>query len=98
MSIVDPADEKLGARDVVRPNWTSLGHAFAEHADARHGNGLSGNVFTRGDEHFRRPGYNKAVRNFRRTLHRRRNDLSRAERSETPQRVLSRKLFSADVQ
>src|ERR1700736_5314953 len=98
MSIVDLADEKLGTSDVVRPNRTSVGHAFAEHAKARDGDSLSRNVFTRRNEHFRRPRHDKAVRNFRSALHRRRKDLSQAERSETPRRVLSRKLFSADVQ
>src|SRR5439155_953609 len=47
MSIVDLADEKLGARDVVRSNRTALGDALTEHADTRHRDGLPWNVFAR---------------------------------------------------
>src|SRR5438874_334034 len=98
MSIVGLADEKLGTRDVVRPNRTSLGHAVAEYADARNGNGLSGDVFARRNEHFRGPRDHATVRDFRRAFYRRGETLSRAEQSETAGRFLSRKLFSADVQ
>src|SRR5437763_14313500 len=97
MSIVDLTDEKLGTRDVVRSNRTALGNAITKHADARHRDGLPGNVFARRNEYFRRPRHDKAVRNFRRALHRRRETLSRTKRSETAGRFLSGKLFSADV-
>src|SRR5438132_12304854 len=97
MSIVDLADEKLGARDVVRPNRIAVGDAVAEHADARHGDRLSGNVFDGRDKHFRGPRHHAAVRSFRRAVYRPGKTLPGAERFETARGVLSRELFSADV-
>src|SRR5438105_649604 len=97
MSIVDLADEKLGARDVVRPNRIALGDAVAEHADARHGDRLSGNVFDGRDKYLRRPRHDATIRSFRRAIYRRGKALPGAERLETTRSVLSRELFSAGV-
>ncbi len=97
MSIVDLAHEKLEARDVVRRNGAAMGDAVPEHADARHGHSLSGNVFTRGNEHFRRARHEPAVRDFRGTVYRPGKALSPAERPEVARRFFSRKLFPAHV-
>src|SRR5262249_61234484 len=91
-------DEKLETCDVVRSNRTALGDAVAEHADARYGDGLSGNVSARRNKYFRRARHHATVRNFRRAVRRRRSSLPGAEQLKTPGRVLSRKLFSANVQ
>ena len=97
MSIVDPADEKLGAPDVVRSNRSAMGNAVAQHADARYRDGLSRHVSSRRNEYFRRPRHNASIRNFRRTVYRSRDTLPRAQRIKIARRFLSRKLFSADL-
>src|SRR6266446_5686688 len=98
MSIVDLTDEKLGAPDVVRSNRTSMGNAVAKHADPRDGDGLSRNVFARRNEHFGRPWHDATLRNFRSAVYRRGKTVSRTQSFETAGCILSRKLFSTDVQ
>src|SRR5882724_10097205 len=98
MSIVDLADEKLGTPDVVRSNRTSLGNAVAKHPHARNSDGLSGNVFGRRNEHFGRPWHDATLRNFRSAVYRRGKTVSRTQSFETAGCILSRKLFSTDVQ
>jgi uncharacterized protein YbbC (DUF1343 family) len=65
------AEARLGSRDVVRRNWTAVGHAVAEHADARDRDCLSRHVSARRDKHFRRSWDDAAVRDFWCAFHRR---------------------------
>src|SRR5678815_4980163 len=44
MWIVDPANEELGAPDVVRSNRSAMGNDIAQHADARYLDRLSRHV------------------------------------------------------
>ena len=63
----DP-DARVAAVDDVRRDGTALGDAVAQHADARHGAGLSGAVSVRGHEPVRRAGHHAPVRAGRRAV------------------------------
>src|SRR5881398_158770 len=90
-------NEKLGARNVVRSNWPPLGDAVAEHADTRYRDGLSGDVFARGDKHLRRSRHHPAIRNFRLALDRSRKILSLIKRVETSGDIFPRDVLPTDV-
>src|SRR5580704_7531134 len=97
MWIVDLANEKLGAPDVVRSNRSAMGNAVAQYADARYRDRLSRHVSSRRNKYFGRPRHNASIRNLRRTVCERRSALPRTQRIKIARRFLPRELFSADV-
>jgi len=97
MWIVDPANEELGAPDVVGPNRAAMGNALAQHADARYRDCLSRHVSSRRNKYFGRPRHNASLRNLRRTVYSSRGTLRRTQCIRIARRFLSRKLFSADL-
>src|SRR6266487_4317657 len=93
MSTVDPANEKLGAPDVVRSNRSAMGNAIAQHADARYCDRLSRHVSPGRNKYFGRPRHNAPVRDFRRTIYSRRSILPRTQRIKITGLFLRQKLF-----
>src|SRR4026208_1251775 len=94
---VDPADEKLGAPDVVGSNRSALGDAVTQYAHARYCDGLSRDVSSGRNKYFGRPRHNTSIRDFRRPIHRSRKTLPRAQPIKIARSFLPRKLFSADL-
>ena len=83
--------------DVVRRNWSAMGDAITQYADARHCHGLPRHVSARRHEYFRRARHHATIRNFWRAVYRCGNTLRRAQRLKVAGRFLSRKLFPADL-
>ena len=55
------SSEKLGSRNVVRPNRPAMGDALTEYADPRHRHGLPRDVSARRHQHFRRTRHDATV-------------------------------------